>query len=296
MGQDSRNYIIVGSFVVAVLAGLLVWIAFVSGRTGRTERYHIEYSSVMGLSAGTKILFQGFPVGLIENITRVQGDDGSRFRIDVSVKRDVPIPDDSVAEITASGLLAAVTIDIQEGSSTTLIQPGGKIPSRDPVSLFAAVTQLVDNEIRPLMARLYEGSDPIVQNVQEITEQLLRAAESVNQMLSQGNTQRVGRILENMERVTDEFATLTDGLDGVREDVDGLIGSVSRLVSENEDEIANSLQDVQHTLEAVARHIDAITSNLEVTTRNMSEFSQQIRENPAVMIRGRSQGDGATSN
>ena len=40
-------------------------------------------------------------------------------------------------------------------------------------------------------------------------------------------------------------------------------------------------------LEALSRHTEAIATNLEATTRNMDEFSQQIREDPAVLLRGR---------
>jgi phospholipid/cholesterol/gamma-HCH transport system substrate-binding protein len=41
----------------------------------------------------------------------------------------------------------------------------------------------------------------------------------------------------------------------------------------------------------VALRADAIAHNLEATTRNMNEFSQQIRENPGLIIRGRSAAD-----
>ena len=54
--------------------------------------------------------------------------------------------------------------------------------------------------------------------------------------------------------------------------------------------------DVRHeatavyAADAVARRIDSITSNLEATMRNMNEFSGQVRENPGVLVRGRSSG------
>ena len=56
------------------------------------------------------------------------------------------------------------------------------------------------------------------------------------------------------------------------------------------------MSDLQHTLETVARHVDAISHNLEVTTHNMNEFSRQLRENPGVLVRGRSSGNSDEKN
>ncbi len=37
MREDTRNYVIVGTFVLAMLVALIVWIALLSGRTGATD-------------------------------------------------------------------------------------------------------------------------------------------------------------------------------------------------------------------------------------------------------------------
>ena len=74
MREDSRNYMIVGSFVLAMLVALITWIALLSGRTGATDDYHIVYDNVMGLKTGVEILYEGYPVGLIEDISPVEQD------------------------------------------------------------------------------------------------------------------------------------------------------------------------------------------------------------------------------
>ena len=64
-----------------------------------------------------------------------------------------------------------------------------------------------------------------------------------------------------------------------------------RIIEDSDEDITHAIQDLHESLEAVARHIDSISHNLEGMTRNMNEFSAQIRENPGVLIRGRSAGD-----
>ena len=68
MRDARRNYLVVGSFVLAMGVVLLGWLAVLSGRTGQVDAYHAEFESVMGLSPGTQVLFQGYPVGLIDAI------------------------------------------------------------------------------------------------------------------------------------------------------------------------------------------------------------------------------------
>ena len=63
MRDDQRNYILVGVFVIAMVAGLVLWIAMISGRTGATDAYTIRYDGVLGLAAGTQIYFDGYPIG-----------------------------------------------------------------------------------------------------------------------------------------------------------------------------------------------------------------------------------------
>jgi phospholipid/cholesterol/gamma-HCH transport system substrate-binding protein len=301
--NEERNYVVVGGFVLAVLAGLILWIALVSGRTGRTDPYYVLYENVMGLSDGTQIYYQGYPVGLIESITRVDDGEKPHFRIDLTIRRGWRIPDDSIAEISASGLLSAVVIDIREGQSTTPLEPGSQIPSREQVSVFAVLssvadsaTDLLDNSIKPMAIRLADGSEPIVENLEDFTDGLKQAVDQINEMLSPLNTRRVGTILENMESVSREVAALTADLGKTRSQLDRVIRSVETIIADNEDELSAGMVDLHHTLEAISRHNDAITHNLEVTTRNANEFSRQIREDPSVVIRGRSQGDGAGSN
>ena len=57
MKDSRRNYLVVGTFVIAMGAVLIAWIAVLSGRSGATDRYHVLYDNVMGLARGTEVLF-----------------------------------------------------------------------------------------------------------------------------------------------------------------------------------------------------------------------------------------------
>ncbi len=64
--------------------------------------------------------------------------------------------------------------------------------------------------------------------------------------------------------------------------------TVDGLVSGNAEEFQGMVEDLSHTLDSIARHVDTINANLESTTHHVNEFSRQIRNNPAVLVRGTS--------
>jgi phospholipid/cholesterol/gamma-HCH transport system substrate-binding protein len=298
MRDDKRNYIVVGAFVITMLAALILWIAVLSGRTGATDGYYIVYGNVLGLKTGGEILYEGFPVGHIEDISPVEREGRLSYRLDVSVKRDWPIPEDSVADVTAAGLLSAYVIDIQAGESQTLLEPGSEIEGQEAQAMLSAVNavadevlKVIEESVRPMLASFAEGAPGIVDNVDQFTAELNQTVDQINAILSPVNVERVGQILQNLDSATGEFATLIEGLGETRQLVGGLITKLDALLEEDQGELSVAIRDLRHTLAAISRRIDSITSDLESTTRNLNEFSRQLRENPGVLVRGRETND-----
>jgi phospholipid/cholesterol/gamma-HCH transport system substrate-binding protein len=183
--------------------------------------------------------------------------------------------------------LSAVVINIVGGEAQTYIEPGERIPSREPASLMAVVTDAAASFSEFLVGTLKPQITTIVADLNATMDQ-------VKVLLSDENAVRVSSILENLESVSKEVDGITGGLGGTTEQVDKVLArldtvalQISELIAANEEDLSKSVGDLHESLEAVARHADAIAGNLETTTRNMDEFSQQIREDPGVLLRGR---------
>ena len=297
MREDSRNYVLVGTFVLAMLVALITWIMLLSGPSGPTDDYHVVYENVMGLKTGVEILYEGYPVGHIEKISPVDQDGRQRYRVDVTVRRGWPIPDDSRATIAAPNLLSGVLIDIAAGRSEALLEPGSEIPGEEAADVFAVAKEVavtvseVGEELRSLLESLAADTPEILDNVETFTSEINRTVEQINTLLDPSNVGRVRRILVNLETTTNSFASVADDLNRTRGQVDDLIQRVDEMLDAKHGDVGQAMAELNHSLESVARHIDAITHNLEATTRNMNEFSRQIRENPSVIIRGREADD-----
>ncbi len=298
MKDDTRNYAIVGGFVVAMAVALVVWLALLAGRTGATDDYSIVYRNVIGLQSGVEILYEGFPVGHIEAIEPIDREGARSFRVRVSVKAGWPIPEDSVAAITAPGLLSSVVIDIRGGTSETPLAPGSEITGEEAADLFAAVNRVaseamhvIEHDITPLLHDLGERTPAILTNVEQTTEALDQAAVNLAELLGPANASHVSRILGNLDGASSQTETLVGDLAQTRERVDQLITRVDGLVETQSGELAEAMAALNQSLEAAARHMDAIAANLEDTTRNLSEASGQVRGDPSLLIRGRSGGE-----
>jgi phospholipid/cholesterol/gamma-HCH transport system substrate-binding protein len=298
MRDDQRNYAVVGAFVVVVTVGLIAWLAVLAGRTGATDPYHVHFANVMGLSSGTQVLYEGYPIGAIEDIQPTIREGRQVFRLDLRVQRGWKLPEDCLATITTSGFLSAAVINVRAGDSATLLEPGDEIASLESPDLFAAMSsvagelgELIQGSVKPMLQTLSEGGPEIVEDLEVFTGKLNETLTRIDGFLSGENGRRIEQILANLESTSANFAAVTGELEQTRMRVDELLELMNVMLEENRRPVGDAAVNLQDSLEAVSRHIEAITHHLEVTTRNMNEFSRQIRENPGVIVRGRTSGD-----
>ena len=310
------NYLIVGIFTIVVLTGLFVTVSLLTGRTGATDTYYASYDNVSGIRFGTRVLYEGFPVGQVEEIVPRQVDGKTRFRLEMRVIRGWRIPADSRAEIAASGLLAAVTLNIREGKSAETLPPGSELASRESNNIMLAVgdlardiKDLMETEIRPLMSHLnviVRGVSELIggdqgaqiggdvrQMIQVISESAPDIVRNVNNfsskldtLMSERNMKVLEGTIDNMGASARNMAEVTRQLGETRKGLDGLIGEIKTIVTDNKGEINQSVGDLRHTTETIARYIDSINQNLDITARNMSEFSRALRQNPGLLLGG----------
>ncbi|KIL98225.1 ABC-type transport system involved in resistance to organic solvents periplasmic component [Paramagnetospirillum magnetotacticum MS-1] len=313
--KDSRiNYAMVGGFVLAMLVSLVVVVVVLTGRTGATENYYTRLANVAGIKYGTKVTFEGFPVGQVEKISPVHEGNTTAFRLEVSVASDWRIPKDSLARVAASGLLAAVTLDIKGGTSPEMLAPGADIPSGPAANIFAAmndmagqITDLNQTALKPLLFSLTQqvGSLGVIMekhapelmaNLLAVTQDLAAKTPRITADVEKMTGTLSGKVVTdaNAERIKETLnnaAQLSAGLQDSRKKVDAMLTSLDKSITGNQDNIDQSIKDLRHTLQAVSRSIDSVTYNLDGTTRNLHEFSRQIRDNPGVLIGGNKRGE-----
>jgi phospholipid/cholesterol/gamma-HCH transport system substrate-binding protein len=301
MKDANRNYVAVGAFVLAMLAAVVLWFAALSGLAVSTDKYFILWDNVMGLKPGTQILFEGYQIGLIDNIERSPEADsgGPNYRVEIEVEKDWPIPVSAEAETTAPSFLAALVVNIEAGDSDEILAPGSVIRSKKQGDLLAAagdamskISEVLDF-MKPRIEEITNSVSLVLseENAEQIQSMLETMNTRVKEILSDENAENIGIILANLGDVAQDMSDVTGGLQASKAQVDDILATIDGLIDTNSGDVGKSLADLQASLEAVSRHIDAIASNLEDTTRNAKEFSEQIRSDPSVLLRGRDAAD-----
>lgn len=291
MKRENVNYTVVGMVALLALGMLVLALFLITGRRGAVVDYLVRYRNVTGLAYGAPVYYEGFRIGQVEHIAPERAEGKTRYRVRLVVRRDWPIPRDSVARLTSTGLLGDIAVSIREGSAPEVLPPGATLAGEEGGDVFAAfnelageITTLTRSRIRPLIETLSTRVDSIAQTVdtqaplllvdaQALLKRLNQAADSVNGVLSAGNRAHIDQTLANMRHLSEDLRRTQDKLDA-------LLGEGQQIAAENRPAIRDAIQDLSQITTALARRIDAIAHNLESSSRNLDEFSREIRKNP----------------
>jgi phospholipid/cholesterol/gamma-HCH transport system substrate-binding protein len=309
------NYVAVGTFVLAGVAGLITALALLTGRTGSTDVYYTGYNNVAGIKYGTVVTFEGYRIGQVEWVKPYGEKDKPRFKVALAVQEGWQVPEDTVATISSQGLLAAVSIDLQSGASETLAKPGATLRGSGGSNMMAAVSSLAgdmgdltQNGIKPLLASLLHYVDTLGATLEKTAPDLLANM----QHLSTDLKTRGPAILEHTEKLTgrlnqagervlsdknidelEKTVKMVGELKSTKAEIDRLVAQLNETAEKAKPDVARGLNDLNHSLKVVASSIDSITVNMESTSRNMAEFSRRIRDNPGLILGGSAPADEA---
>jgi phospholipid/cholesterol/gamma-HCH transport system substrate-binding protein len=291
MKRDSVNYVLVGAAVLAAGVLLIVALAMITGRGGVSTAYYTHYQNVTGLRYGAPVFYQGYRIGQVGTITPERGKDGTRYKIELDVRRDWPIPKDSVAHLTATGLLADVAVGISEGKDRAMAAPGSELAGAESADIFSAMNELAGqisgltrNQITPLIQTLSKrvdsitgaidkGTPDLVRQSQQLLTRLNHVSDSLDDMLKPDNRAAVADILANTQELTKQLRETQQKLDDA-------LGQLDSIAKENRPGIRDSVTDLRAVLEALSGRMDSISQHLQTASRNFDEFSREVRKNP----------------
>jgi phospholipid/cholesterol/gamma-HCH transport system substrate-binding protein len=300
--RETLNYFAVGLVVLTALVLLLFVLHRISSRAGEHDAYYTYYPNVAGIANGTQVTYEGYVLGYVAGVEPEQSEKGTRYQVELRVRKDWRIPQDSVAQIHAQGLLADTVVNINEGASTVFLSPGDVLQGARGADLLAAMGEMARefedlgrHTLRPLLESLNNtaqqlGSDlgsrvpDILDDVQALVGKLDKSATHLSGILNSETEQKAQRIITNVDTASSDFRALTTSLIEVKDEARRLVGKLDSLASETQPDIRDAVADLRHLIQQVSRYSDDILRNLDSTSRNVNEFSRQIRANPRRLI------------
>ena len=190
--ETRANYILVGLFALAVIAGGFGFVYWFNSPSSGPERKRYEVvfdGTVSGLKPGGWVLFNGLRVGEVASL-RIDPDAPRQVIAVIYIDKDVVLRQDTGVGLEFQGLTGFATIALRGGSPTA--------PALDPPILRAdlASTQDLSSAARSVLRRL----DTVVSENETSVRTSLKNLEVFTGTLA-NNADRIERIIANAEGV-----------------------------------------------------------------------------------------------
>ena len=292
MRSSHTNYAIVGGFVVLMIAGLVAAVAVLTGRTGATDPYTVLYDNVAGVKAGTPVTFEGYRIGEVRSV-RPADTGEARFEVAFAVDAGFPIPRDSKAAVSSTGLLSGSAVQIRAGDAEATLDPGSRIAAGRSTDMFAAVSQIAgqigalsEDGVRPLLAKLNAYTEQLGKTLTQSAPELVDDLRTVTRALAESAPPSAGNIEEFTRRLNDRVlgeANLAR-IEGTLANVESATQSLDAeiLGEANRARVRETLANAQ----TVSQRTVALARNAEQTRR---QLDQMIAELDAAIAQSRPQ-------
>ena len=212
----------VGLLTIVALTLLIVGFNFLKGKNILSKEKHLYavFSDLGSLKKSNEVKINGLPIGAVYTYTEIDKD-LSGIIVTITLKRDVNIPENSIATIE-SELLGGSYIDIIKGDSKKFLGDNDTLVTDPTSSLLGDVKA----QINPTLKNIREAIDSLKMvlggvnnifeadtkgNIQEIIKNLKDATVSMKILMNTESGPLAGS-LKNVASITDNFKKNNDSI------------------------------------------------------------------------------------
>jgi len=291
----------IGVMAVVALAALILGFNFLKGSSlfQHTKKLYAVFDNVDGVELSNNVQINGLTIGSVSAITESDKDLTRGIVVTITLKKDVHIPKNSIAEIN-SGFISSATITVDKGDDTQFLKDGDTLLTKKKPNILSQVQESVnpiilklggtltslDSLIRAVGTlfdpRMKNNFGTIVANLAASTAQLQMMLNAQTGALAQSlknvntftanlakNNDHITHTLENVEKTTSNLssAKIPETVESLRAAVTEMQGLVGKLNSNN-GTVGMLLNDKR------------LYTNLEGTTRSLQILLDDLRLHP----------------
>ncbi|MCW8408008.1 MCE family protein [Legionella sp. PATHC035] len=289
--ESKTNYTIVGIFVLILLVGLVATMLWLS--VGFNQKKYTTYTVFMheaasGLTQDAPVKFNGVQVGYVKEI-KLNQSDPRQVEILLDIEEDTPITTSTYATLNSQGITGVTYIGLSASTSDlTPIQkmpgePFPVIPSKPSVfnqldSILKKVSEdvgIVSSEAQ----RIFNEENAkhithILTNIDHFSKDLERNGKNLNIFMD-----NLAKASRDLPHILDELKLGISKFDTMAESLSKAGNSVSKTMGSGRNTLDKISQEALPPAVILLRRLNAISANLE-------KVSSEMRQNPAVVIRG----------
>jgi phospholipid/cholesterol/gamma-HCH transport system substrate-binding protein len=254
--ETRANYILVGLFTLAVIAGafgFVYWFHHVGG-TGERSEYRVVFQGpIGGLRTGATVSFNGIRVG---EVTALQLDpkDPKQSLVTISVEVGTPMRADTEVSLDYQGLTGIAALALRGGSTD------------------AALLTAKSGEVPVLVA-----SSSASQDMMQAARDVIRR---VDGFLAE-NEASLKKSIRNVETFTDALARNSGKIDGIVAGIENVVGN-----ADGKGEIPEAARAIKNAVENLDKKVDGLVSDGRRTFNVIEKTVRNFDENPTRLLFG----------
>lgn len=218
-----------------VLAGLLfsALVIFLIGDERRffssSVKFSTTFSDVQGLKPGAPVRMGGIDIGTVTKVGYRPGtaDNEVYVELDIVKAESGRIRKDSVARISAKGLLGDKMVEVTKGSSPETLSPGGQIAGEEPTDLMG-IAQGMTSKAESALGNISKMSESLAD--ERLHQDIRGTASSMNKLMNdvangegyprkfltdKEEAERISHTMQNLDRASAELALTLAEVRGV---------------------------------------------------------------------------------
>jgi phospholipid/cholesterol/gamma-HCH transport system substrate-binding protein len=294
--EEKVNFAVIGAFVLVLGAALIGGTLWLSSGKSYTTSYDIYQTymndSVAGLNLNAPVRYRGVEVGRVRKIALAPGN-VEQVQLTLAIEHGTPVKTDTVAVLQTQGLTGLAFVELTGGSRNSPAlqkQPGAEYP--------------VIKAGPSLMTRLDSAVTAVLTN-------LNKTSENINALLDADNRRAIRRTLADLEKLSNALAARSSLIDSSLVDAAHTMKNTAHLT----DELTQLVPRVQRSAEAFDRmanqlghaganasstldntrkftsetlpEIQQLVMQLRDLTGSLQRISDQIEQNPSVLLYGK---------
>lgn len=254
----------VGALAAVSIAMLILGFNFLKGKNlfEKKASMFITFKKIEGLNVADPVKINGLRVGAVEELIE-QDADISRIVVAFQIVREINIPKDSYAKISASPLGAA-TIIIIKGKSTEYLHNGDTLTGIDSKSIMDNIT---------------EKFEPTVENINNTLASLDNTIKKIGQIFDDNANRNIATILKELASTTEQLnAQLKPGKGSLASSLDNIKNFTGSL-NKNNDSIAALVNNLTKVSRDISNsQLDKTISGLAIATENLNAILGGVKE------------------
>jgi len=273
--ETKANYVLIGMFTLAVIAGVFGFVYWFQNVGGTRERvpYRIVFQgSVAGLHTGANVLLNGIQVGDVTSL-KLDPQRPKEVAALVNIDKSVQIHSDVEVGLEFQGLTGVAQIALKGGSpDSPLLQSSKEKPAllTAPPAATLDFTQAARDTLRRL--------DDFVAANQDIIKDALKNIDTFTAALAR-NSDRLDKIVAGVQ-------DLTGGDDGKGGKLNEAAKSIRTLSDNLDQRTADISVNLNRLLVNGNKHIEVVGNDLHRTLGTIDTAVKNFDKNPSRLIFG----------